>query len=171
MRAVFTVDGELWGTMDLSREAGHPDFAPREVALLRRLAPHLGVALKAAALRLQAPPAQNDADVPGVLILDQRGRVVQHTRAAERWLQELEDLGDGWREGIGLPAAVRMVCGALRRGLKPQTDRDENSIPRLHLRGRSGRWLTFYGSFTESAPGHPAETMIVIEPAKPEEVA
>jgi hypothetical protein len=38
---------------------------------------------------------------PWVLVLDDRGRVVQHTEAAERWLSDLHDLGDGWLEGEG----------------------------------------------------------------------
>jgi DNA-binding CsgD family transcriptional regulator len=39
------------------------------------------------------------------------------------------------------------------------------------MRGRSGRWITLYGSLTESSSGNPGETVVVIEPAKAEEVA
>ncbi len=172
-RGVFTAGGVPWGSMDLTREKGRPDFEPREIALLRRLAPHLGEGLKAAALRSRGAPVERDdvADVPGVLNLDHRGRVTQHTRAAEHWLRELEDLGPRWREGIGLPAAVRMVSATLRRALKPETDRDLNGAPRLRVRARSGRWMTLHGSLTEPASDGPQETVIVIEPAKPEEVA
>ena len=35
---------------------------------------------------------------------------------------------------------------------------------------RSGRWLAFYGSRTETSDCRPSEMVIVIEPAKPEEV-
>ena len=48
------VDGSLWGGMDLIREEGDPDFTNGEVALIRRIAPHIGAGLKAAALRLRA---------------------------------------------------------------------------------------------------------------------
>ena len=169
-RGVFTAGGALWGSMDLTREAGRPDFEPRETTLLHRLAPHLGAGLKAAALRSQAPTEPGGADIPGVLTLDRQGRVTQHTWAAKRWLRELEDLGPGWREGAGLPTAVRMVAGALKRALKPETDKDLNSVPRLRVRARSGRWLALYGSLAEPASDGPGETVIVIEPAKPEEV-
>ena len=172
MRTAFAADGFLWGSMDLSRETGRAYFRPREVSLLKRLAPHLGVGLKTAILRLRASDDERTrADMPGVLTLDHRGRVVQHTAAAERWLCELRDLETGWWEGADLPAAVRMVAGALRRTLKPRSERDLEGIPRLHIRSRSGRWLVLYGSLSKPSPVRPSETVIVIEPAKPEEVA
>src|SRR5829696_383210 len=169
MRGTFTSGGYLWGSMDLIRESGSPDFEPREANLLRRIAPHLGNGLKIAALRMQTPVEEGGTDVPGVLTLDHRGRVVQHTPAAERWLRDLEDLGPGWRER-GDPRAVLMVVLSLRRALSPERDRDEASVPSLRARARSGRWLTLYGSLTEATPERRAETVIIIESTKPEEL-
>src|SRR5215208_707775 len=170
MRGVFTSGGYLWGSMDLVRESGSPDFKPREANLLRRIAPQLGNGLKMAALRVQTPVEESATDVPGVLTLDYRGRVVQHTPAAERWLRDLEDLDPGWRERGHLPRAVLMVVLSLRRTLSPERERDEESIPSLRARARSGRWLTLYGSLTEATPERRAETVIIIEPTKPEEL-
>jgi DNA-binding CsgD family transcriptional regulator len=170
MRGAFTSGGYLWGSMDLIRESGSPDFKPREADLLRRIAPHLGNGLKMAALRMQAPVEEGGADVPGVLTLDYRGRVVQHTPAAERWLRDLEDLAPEWREWEGLPRALHTVFLLLRRALSPERDRDKQSIPSLRARARSGRWLTLYGSLTEATPERRAETVIIIEPTKPEEL-
>ena len=171
--SVFTDGGGLWGVMDLSRRAGAPDFAPREVRLLKRVAPHVGAGLKAAALRLRAttvPGGPDVPDVPGVLTLDRGGRVLSHTPAARRWLEDLQDLSAAWREN-DTPVPLRMVAGALRRALSPEGDRDLNLVPRVRMRGRSGRWIALYGSLTESSSGLPGETVIVIEPAKAEEVA
>jgi DNA-binding CsgD family transcriptional regulator len=170
MRGAFTSGGYLWGSMDLIRESGSPDFEPREASLLRRIAPHLGNGLKMAALRVQAPAEEGGTDVPGVLTLDYRGRVVQHTPAAERWLRDLEDLGPGWRERGHLPRAVLMVVLSLRRALSPERERDEESVPSLRARARSGRWLTLYGSLTEATPERRPQTVIIIEPTKPEEL-
>jgi DNA-binding CsgD family transcriptional regulator len=86
----------LCGSICAVRERGGPDFNPREVALLRRIAPHLGAGLKAAVLRSQASLEANGDGVPGVLILDHQGEVLHYTQAAERWLQDLGDLGPGW---------------------------------------------------------------------------
>ncbi len=170
MRGAFTSGGYLWGSMDLSREPGSPDFKPREADLLRRIAPHLGNGLKMAALRTQTPVEVGGTDVPGVLTLDYQGSVVQHTPAAERWLRDLEDLGPGWREWYGLPRALHTVFLLLRRALSPECDRDEESVPSLRARARSGRWLTLYGSLSEATPERRAETVIIIEPTKPEEL-
>jgi hypothetical protein len=170
MRGAFTSGGYLWGSMNLTRESGSLDFKPREANLLRRIAPHLGNGLKMAALRMQAPAEEGGTDVPGVLTLDYRGSVVQHTPAAERWLRDLEDLGPAWREREGLPRALRTVVLSLRRALSPERDRDEESVPTLRARARSGRWLTLYGSLAEATPDEHAQTVIIIEPTKPEEL-
>jgi DNA-binding CsgD family transcriptional regulator len=165
------------------RERGHSDFEAREVRLFRRVAPHLGAGLKAAVLRSQAPPEKGGDGIPGVLILDNRGRVSHYTAAAEHWLEELEDPdsnsrwheGRGpsaWREGKGLPAAVWTVVSTLRRTLKPETERDKASIPRVRLRARSGRWLTLQASLSEphTSTSGSSETVIVIEPPGPKEM-
>jgi len=164
------VDGNLWGGMDLIREEKDPDFDGAEAALVKRIAPHVGAGLKAAALRSRATREQDTPEAPGVLTLDRSGKIVSHTPSAEHWLWDLEDIDPGWRHE-NLPLAVRMVSGALKHALSPGSDSDHNLIPRVRVRGRSGRWLALYGSLTEPSGDRPGETVIVIGPAKPEEVA
>ena len=96
---------------------------------------------------------------------------MQHTEAAERWLRDLADLVVGWQEGDGLPAPVWMVVGALRQALKPQTDRDLGGVPSVRVQTRSGRWLTFHGARIESRDGRGGETMVIVEPSRPQELA
>jgi DNA-binding CsgD family transcriptional regulator len=162
------VDGSAWGRIDLVRGAGDPDFSDREVELVRRVVPHVGAGLKAAVLRSQASiePAANDT--PGVLTLDRDGRVLSHTPSAERLLSELGKLDSLW---ASLPVAVGMVANAVRRALASPSDRNLNLVPKVCVRARSGRWLTLYGSLTEPSDERPSETVVVIEPTKPEEVA
>ena len=140
-------------------------------ALLHRIVPHLSNGLKAAVLAKEASSESAEGSAPGVLVLDDLGRVVQHTESAERWLKNLCDLGDGWMEGEGLPAPVWMVVGALRKALKPGTDREANGVPSVRVQTRSGRWLTLHGAQTEARPGSTGETMVVIEPSRPQELA
>jgi DNA-binding CsgD family transcriptional regulator len=171
MSGVFIEGGSLWGGMDLVRRADGPDFGPRDVALLKRVAPHVGAGLKVVSLRSRGSSSGGDGpEIPGVLTLDREGRVLSHTPAAERWLEDLEDLHPSWRESDP-PVPVKMVAGALRRALSPEHDRDIDLVPRVRVRGRSGRWLTLYGSLTEPSAGRSGETMVVVEPARPEEVA
>jgi DNA-binding CsgD family transcriptional regulator len=163
---------ELWGGIALLKERGSPDFDAREVRLLRRIVPHLGAGLRASVLLSQATlPGFNGDDAPGVLVLDHLGRVVEHTQAAKRYLEELGDLGPGWREGEGLPVALWMVVGALRRALEPRTDRDRARVPCLCVKAHSGRWLTLHGALTESTPGSSSQKMIIIEPTRPKQIA
>jgi DNA-binding CsgD family transcriptional regulator len=169
--SLCSVGQAQWGGITLIRERGDPDFAAREVTFLHRIIPHLSSGLKAAVLRKQASAELEGESSPGVLVLDDRGQVIQHTEAAERWLRDLADLGSGWLEGEGLPAPVWMVVGALRKALKPETDRDTNGVPCVRVQTRSGRWLTFHGAQTESRPGRGSETMVIIEPSRPQELA
>jgi len=173
LRGAFSTGStQLWGGLCLSREKGRPDFAAREVAFVRRVAPHLGAGLRAATLHQELYDDQDsdNDDAAGVLVLDVWGTVVQHNAAAERRLRELGDLGARWREGDGLPAPIWTVLGALKSALKPQTDRDLNSSPYLRVRARSGRWLTLQASLTEPTHTHPAESVVIIAPAGPKEV-
>jgi DNA-binding CsgD family transcriptional regulator len=169
--SVCSAGKEQWGGITLIREKAGPDFDTREVALLHRIIPHLSSGLKAAVLAKEASAESAGGGVPGVLVLDDRGRVVQHTASAERWLRDLCDLGDGWLEGEGLPAPVWMVVGALRKALMHDTDRDANGVPSVRVQTRSGRWLTFHGARTEPRAGRTGETMVVIEPSRPQELA
>ena len=171
LRGALSTGTELWGGLCLTREKGRPDFEAREVALVRRVAPHVGAGLRAAILQQELSADQDSGDdAAGVLILDQRGRIVQHNAAAERRLRELGELGERWREGEGLPAPVWAVLGALKRALKPDTDRDLNAGPRLRVRSRAGRWLTLQASWTEPTLTRPSESVVIVAPAGPKEV-
>jgi DNA-binding CsgD family transcriptional regulator len=169
--AICAVGRQQWGGINFIRERGRPDFDTREVALLRRLAPHIGAGLQAAALRALATTTPEGDSIPGVLVLDDRGRVTSHTQAAERYLRELDDLGSDWRDGRGLPSPVWIAVGALRRTLAPETERDLHSAPRLCVQTRAGRWLTLHGARTLSDGGAQGETMVIIEPPRPRELA
>lgn len=128
-------DGRLWEAGYLTREAGEPDFDGREVSFLVRVAPHVSAGLKAAALRARATDGERGPDAPGVLTLDRNGSLLTYTLTAERLLSELEDLRPGWRESDP-PIPVKMVAGALRRALSPESERELGLVPKVRLRGR-----------------------------------
>lgn len=164
------VDGGAWGAGYLTRERGEPDFGGGEISLLARVAPHVGAGLKAAALRSRATGGRPGPGVPGVVVLDRQGEILSYTPAAERLLSEVEDLRPGW-ERDAVPVPITMAAGAVKRALDPVSDADQNLVPRVRIRGRSGRWLTLHASLTEPAPGRQSETVVVISPSEPEEVA
>jgi DNA-binding CsgD family transcriptional regulator len=148
------VDGGAWGAGYLTRERGEPDFGGAEISLLARCA--------------KGPPP--GPGVPGVIVLDRKGELLSYTPAAERLLSEVEDLRPGWEQD-GVPVPITMAAGALKRALDPVSDADQNLVPRVRIRGRSGRWLTLHASLTEPMPGRRSETVVVISPSEPEEVA
>jgi DNA-binding CsgD family transcriptional regulator len=96
--------------------------------------------------------------------------VLSYTPAAERLLSEVEDLRPGW-ERDDVPVPISMAAGALKRALHPASDADQNLVPKVRIRGRSGRWLSLHASLTEPMPGRQTETVVVISPSEPEEVA
>jgi DNA-binding CsgD family transcriptional regulator len=157
--------------MNFIRERRRPDFDAREMTLLRRLTPHIAAGLQAAALRALAMTTSDVEGVPGVLVLDDCGRVAQHTEVAERYLRELEDLGSDWWEGRSLPAPVWIIVGAVQRALAQETDQDLQAVPRISVQTRAGRWLTFHGARTLAEGSHHGETMVVIAPSQPRELA
>jgi DNA-binding CsgD family transcriptional regulator len=166
------IDGSAWGGMDLIRTQDDPDFDAREVRLVRKAVPHITAGLRSATLRRAATVEPAAEDAPGVLNLDRRGHVLSHTPSAEPLLAELEELHPLWREGA-LPMSVKTVANAVRRALAPGSDRDENLVPRVRVRARSGRWLTLHASLTEpgGAASGASETVVVVELARPLEVA
>jgi DNA-binding CsgD family transcriptional regulator len=167
--ASLFVDSGAWGAGYLTREKGEPDFGPGEISLVARVAPHVAAGLKAATLRSRANEESLGPGVPGVIVLDCQGEVLSHTPAAERLLSEVEDLRSGWERDAPIP--ITMAAGALKRALDPVSDADRTLVPRVRIRGRSGRWLTLHASLTEPTPGRQSETVVVISPSGPEEVA
>src|SRR5262249_34902463 len=130
--------------------------------------------LQAAMVRATGPSAASATLAPpgpAVLILDQRGRVTQHTPAAEYWLRRLSDLPVGWHEGYGLPTAVWIAGAQLRRGLHPETDADRQRVPRVRARAPSGEWIELQAALGEGGDGQMADTILVIEPLGPREIA
>ncbi len=166
-QAVF-VDRNLWGDMDLYRQAGKPRFSESELALLRRIAPEVGAGLKFAAFRANGQSSEAMDDLtPGVLVIDQRDHVTG-TPAAERLLQDFEDYQPRWRDASHLPVAVHVVLSALTWSLG--ADRADVA-PRLRVRGRSGRWLAVHAAATEATDSRAGERIVVISPVTANELA
>src|SRR5689334_11820654 len=107
--------------MELYRPTGSVGFSPREIEVVRRVAPDVGAALKFAALRARAQTEAVDETTPGVLVIDQQGHV-SATPGVESLLAELGELHPRWREGEHLPTAVQVVLSALRQSLAVGTD-------------------------------------------------
>ena len=170
LRLALSDDSALWGGIALLREPGAPDFTPaeaRRVASLGRVLTEglrIGIALGAA--EIDCTP-----NGPGMLIVDEDLQILTMTLNAERWLDELTDgfprlpqAGSSW-----LPEVVRSVIAHARQ-LHGSNTREDRT-PCARVRGSSGRWLAVYASrVRDSSPGS-ANTAVIIEEARPSEIA
>jgi DNA-binding NarL/FixJ family response regulator len=97
------------------------------------------------------------------LIVDDDLEILTITPNAERWLNELTD------GAPGLPDAVRSVVASVKQ--LHDGDLPEDRIPRARVRAGSGRWLAIYASSTREAGLRSAHTAVIIEEAKPSQIA
>jgi len=170
LRLALGDDSAVWGGIALLREPGAPDFTPAEagrVASLGRILTEglrIGIALGAA--QVDCAP-----DGPGMLIVDEDLQVLTMTPNAERWLDELGG-GFPWLPEVRsswLPEVVRSVIARARQLHGGGTL--EDVMPRARVRGSSGRWLAVYASRVRDAGPGPAATAVIIEEARPAEIA
>ena len=168
--AAFSVGNTLYGAGWVMRERGARPFDDGETRLVRRLAPHVGRALRHASLieaALAAPtsaPSFADAapESPGVLMFDARGTAVVRTDAA---VAILDDLADDERSRSDVPGALGGVLAQLRwRHAHASRDPESSLGGTLRARGRSGRWYTLHASLTEPGAAGDSVTVVVLAP-------
>ena len=155
LRAVLIADGSRWGYMCLHREVGAP-FGPDEVALMRRIAPHIARAMRTQTVRIESAPA-GDRE-PGVVVLDRQGTVVTATAGGVRWLALLG--GDT----ASPPLAVRAVAAAIRTA-----PGNASPAPRMSVPLGGGRFAALHAAPLDAADEE--RIAVVIEAASPPDVA
>jgi DNA-binding CsgD family transcriptional regulator len=167
LRAAFTASGGSWGVANLLRERGSPDFTERELAFVRSVSGHIAEGLRAA-LRDAPPPGLGAAsdDDPAVLVFGADGAVASATDAAHRALAGLDGRRFDDRRGTTIPGVAYIVVAQARalaagRGGPPA---------RARVQDRAGRWLTLSASCPRDAEGAAAQTVLVIEPARPAQI-
>jgi DNA-binding CsgD family transcriptional regulator len=160
LRAALVSRGCCWGVLCLHRGASATGFSARDVALLRRLVPHVAEGLRRAVVMVAMTTPARSRRGPGVVVLDADMAITSMNPDAERWLAELPDGGSRW-----LPATVR---AAALRVEHTGVVSEQPSLP-TRVRCTSGEWLAVHAS----PLGDPAagRTVVVLESARPVEVA
>ena len=166
LRAAFGLGHEPGGVFLALRERRSRAFGEHDTAFLRRIAPHVARALRRAALvdaarvtRLAdlAPNDTASADLaPGVVVIDDRWRITQWTRAAEAQLADLADATDA------TSAPTSAIVDFLRR---QRTSRGATGVSFLSVHGQSGRWYTLRAALTEPDELGRSSTVLIITPA------
>ncbi|WP_112238903.1 LuxR C-terminal-related transcriptional regulator [Kribbella monticola] len=150
LRAALVSGGRCWGVICLHRETSEYGFSEGDLAVVRRLGPHLAEGLRRSLLIGQEQPSSSVR--PGVIILDADLTVVSISAEAEHWLAELG--GEG-----GLPVPVRAAAVRLQRLNELPTGVAAEAV---RLRTRSGTWLAVHAS---TLRGGQEQLAVVIEPA------
>jgi DNA-binding CsgD family transcriptional regulator len=161
MRAALIDGGSCWGALALIRSRGRPDFSDAEVSLVRRVAGHIGRALRIAYL-VSASGMDDDPDAPGVIVLDVDDRVQSMTGAGERWLDQLRE--SAMTQGSGLPLPIQAVVAKFR-GLSVS---GSSPAPSLRVRTRSGQWVILHAAAMSGASA--GTVAVVVQAARPVEV-
>jgi DNA-binding CsgD family transcriptional regulator len=164
LRACFRAGGVAWGACGIYRGDNQPDFDAADAAFMAEVSRILGEGFRRSML-LDKGTIEETADGPGLLILDDQDATVSITPAASRWLDELVDIGDP--VGRRLPSPVYAVAARAREMVATSCE------GRLQARARSftraGQWLLLHGVRLEGMG--PGLTAVIIEPARPADVA
>lgn len=162
LRLASVAGSNCWGALMLLRTPERADFSAPERRVATQLADNLAVGLRLGLVH-GATTSDWGPDGPGLILLDEEYNVITITPSAEAWLRELDYVA------LDLPEAVLTVAAAARQD-RPNED-GQPLTPRARVRARSGRWLTIHGSRTRENHTTRASTAIIIEEAKPAEIA
>ncbi|MBB3083294.1 helix-turn-helix transcriptional regulator [Geodermatophilus sabuli] len=167
LRSAQTVDGACWGALALYRAADRPGFDEHDVRLLADLAPHLAHGLRTALLA-DAIEGAAGPDTSGLIILGPEGRVAAVTAGAARWLRHLRDAVGGRLPEHRLSDAIYAVA-SVARGLNegPGPAR----LPRARVRVETGEWLLVHAARLERDGDATDEVAVMIEQARPTQIA
>jgi DNA-binding CsgD family transcriptional regulator len=164
LRAALHSGNACWGFMCLHRERTGSNFTSAESAVLASLVPHLGQGLRAALL-LDHAEKTDDSEGPGLLLLADDLSLIAATTAGEHWLSEIAD----WPTRRELPQVIYATVARLV-AIECNSEVPTDLTPRARVQTRSGQWLIIHASrlSSRSAAG---ETAVILEPARPAEVA
>jgi DNA-binding CsgD family transcriptional regulator/GAF domain-containing protein len=162
--ALRTRAGEAWGVLGLYREPGRPRFDADELGFLREVAPALAAGARRGLLVGEAADPEGPED-PGLVVLDEDGRVESLTPGVERWLEALPD--GAWAARGRLPPAVLAVAGRALRTAEHADAPGEVALARVLA--RDGRWLVLHGAALVAAGGR--RVAVIVEPAQPARIS
>jgi DNA-binding CsgD family transcriptional regulator len=151
--------GEAWGTLDLVRELGQPEFDAADLAFLRTVAPYLAEGVRRGLLVGEASDP-GGPEAPGLVVFGEDWSIESLTPGVEDWLEALPG-GDGLRHDEP-PTAVLAVAARALRTAEGQHAPGEVAIARVLT--RDGRWVVLHGAALV-ADGR-RRAAVIVEPAQ-----
>jgi DNA-binding CsgD family transcriptional regulator len=160
LRAALVAAGRCWGVLCLHRLDASTGFTSEEIALIRRLVPHLAEGLRRAIVAAAVTSPRPSVRGPGVIVLDEDLSISSMNAEAEQWMGDLRD--PRWMDpGAGsLPTAI-YVAATRATYSDPGVDA---AAPVTRVRTGSGDWLSIHASRL----GGPTSlhTAVVVESAR-----
>jgi DNA-binding CsgD family transcriptional regulator len=162
LRTALVCDGATWGGLTLLRGDDRGPFTHADVALLASASRHLAEGVRRALLltELSAPADEPDT---GLVLLAPDHTIASANSAAERWLAELRSSGER------LPPVITAVAIRARTVAAAGDPPTDPAGARARVRTTSGVWLLVRG--TRLSDGADAPTAVILEPARPHELA
>jgi DNA-binding CsgD family transcriptional regulator len=162
LRAALVAKGRCWGVLCLHRGASHFGFSEREIAVVRRLTPHLAEGLRRSMV-IDGTSRHAGVGRPGIVVLDDNLSLISMNPEAEAWIDEMSD---GTRApGAEIPMALYAAAAHLK-GLETTPERQPTSV---RLQTHAGQWLILHASHLYGTDGR--QTAIVLEPASSDEMS
>jgi len=154
LRLLLRSGGTTWGALILFRSPATGTFTTADMAIATAATKDVATAIRRE-LVLDETRERDEADGPGLLLLDADLTPVHATAAAQRWLERHDDSIDTAR---GLPWCVITLAGRAMRTDGPARSR---------IRTRDGQWLTLHAERL----GNSRQVSIIIEPTRRVEIA
>jgi DNA-binding CsgD family transcriptional regulator len=168
LRVVLRSRSHSWGVMCLHRTRAASGFSDRDVATLRRIAPHVAEGLRRAQVLDHASGGSLSTET-GIVLLDDDLQLVSMNAAAEQWLAEMSD--GLWPASTELPVPVYTVAARLQAAdqyTEPDDPAHHTDGPHVRLRTARGDWVLVHASRMDGPAGH--QTAVVIEPASSQQL-
>jgi len=168
LRAVLRAGGCPRGVVILWRNADRPAFSGRDVQLVAGLCDPLGEAIRSQARNRHPNDGTPPADRPGFLLFNVAGELASIDEQGRAWLAELPD-DQTVSTDLGVALPVWIAVTATQAAAARRTGGQETV--RSRARSRRGDWLACHASSQRGGRGGVGPTLVVIEPARPAELA
>ena len=165
LRAVFRAGTAVWGVVNLLRRTSRPEFSSADCAVVQAAGPPIAAALRAKVARTQ--PVPPNCLGLGTALFSRAGTLVSLDAVASAWFQEFAG-----RDGIasGRPQGMTAVAAVVARANAVGNGRARGpSVTRL--RTESGRWTVLSASPSRTPQGERGLTSLVIDRARPSQMA
>ncbi len=167
LRAAYRANFSVWGASAMYRESGSPDFEPDEAAFVAAVSGLLAEGFRRSILVTTIATEVITHDGPGLVILAEDDSIEAITPDAEHWIEEL---GNPLRtEARAVPHPAILHVAGRARAIAAGASSPQVGPASTRILTRSGRWLLVHA--TTLAGRLPGRTAVILEPARPVEIA